>query len=351
MQDKTRKKTLSLASDAGRVAPRPLAAEERSAGADMFANRIRKNLKKLGRWAAQNSITCYRLYDADMPEYAVAIDLYQAERLYIVVQEYQAPKSVPPEKARFRIREVLGIIREEFALEDDQLYFKIRQRQKGAAQYERLAKQQHFHEVQEHGLKFLVNFADYLDTGLFLDHRITRRLVGEQAQGGDFLNLFAYTGTATVYAAQGGARSTTTVDMSKTYLDWAQRNMALNDYRGVQHQFFQADCLQWLRDAAGNKSRYGLIFLDPPSFSTSKRMSHTFDVQRDHVSLLQDTLRLLTPSGMLIFSNNLRKFRLDKESLTDFEIEDISSKTLPQDFAGNPRIHQCYIIRKEKLAL
>ncbi len=327
--------------------PRPLAVEERSEGAVMFANRLNKNLKNLGRWARQQGITCYRLYDADMPEYAVAVDLYQGEQLWVVVQEYEAPKSVDEQKAQFRLREALSVIREVLSLADSQLYFKVRKRQKGAAQYERLATEQDFHEVEENGLRLWVNFADYLDTGLFLDHRMTRKLLGEQAQGRDFLNLFAYTGTASVYAARGGARSTTTVDMSKTYIDWTERNMALNGYRGVKHQLIQADCLQWLRDAAGHKQRYGLIFLDPPSFSTSKRMTTTFDVQRDHVQLLQDTGRLLTPDGVLFFSNNLRKFKLDHAALAQFEIEDISAKTLPKDFAANPRIHQCFILRNK----
>ena len=325
--------------------PRPLALEERSEGAVMFANRLKKNIKNLGRWAAQHNITCYRLYDADMPEYAVAVDLYQGERLWVVVQEYEAPKTVDEKKARFRLREALSVIQEVLSLEVDQLHYKVRKRQKGAAQYERLATQQQFHEVEENGLRFEVNFADYLDTGLFLDHRMTRKLVGEQAQGKDFLNLFAYTGTATVYAAKGGARSTTTVDMSKTYLDWAERNMALNGFLGARHQFIQADCMQWLRDANRQKQRYGLIFLDPPSFSTSKRMANTFDVQRDHLQLLQDTLKLLTSDGVLIFSNNLRKFKLDREGLSNCEIEDMTARTLPKDFAGNPRIHQCFIIK------
>lgn len=326
--------------------PETLPIEERSDGAVMFANRLKKNRKNLGKWARQNNITCYRLYDADMPEYAVAVDLYQGERLWVVVQEYEAPKSVAAEKADFRLREALSVVVEELELEKDQLFYKVRKRQKGLAQYERLSTQQHFHEIQENGLRLLVNFTDYLDTGLFLDHRITRNLVGKNSLGKDFLNLFSYTGTATVHAAQGGARSTTTVDMSNTYLDWAQRNMALNNYRGAEHKYIQADCLQWLRDASKLKPRYGLIFLDPPSFSTSKRMTSTFDVQRDHVQLLQDTLKLLTPDGTLIFSNNLRKFKLDKEALTGYAVEDISAKTLPKDFASNPRIHQCFILKK-----
>ena len=322
--------------------------EERSENAQMFANRLKKNLKNLGRWAAQNKISCYRLYDADIPEYAVIVDLYRDERLWVVVQEYQAPKSVDAQKAQLRLREALGVIREILELDEEQLFFKIRQRQKGTAQYERLDARQHFHTVQEDGLSFLVNFSDYLDTGLFLDHRITRRMVGEYAKGRDFLNLFAYTGTATVYAARGGASSTTTVDMSHTYIEWAKRNLALNGYRGTQHSFHQADCLQWLRDNKRQPQRYGLIFLDPPSFSSSKRMKNTFDVQRDHVNLLNDVMCLLRDDGLLVFSNNLRKFKLDKYALSDFAIEDISARTIPKDFAANPRIHQCFVLQRSQ---
>ncbi len=326
-------------------APRALPVEARSDGAGMLANRLKKNLKHLGRWARQQGISCYRLYDADMPEYSLAIDLYQADRIWAHVQEYEAPKSIDSEKARFRLREALGVIKEVLALQDDQLFYKVRKRQKGSAQYEKLATQQHFHEIQENGLKFWVNFEDYLDTGLFLDHRLTRQLVGQQAQGRDFLNLFAYTGTATAYAARGGALTTTTVDMSNTYLAWAERNMELNGLGNSRNQFIQADCLQWLRQASRERTRYGLIFLDPPSFSTSKRMQDTFDVQRDHVALLHDVLRLLTAEGELIFSTNLRKFRIDTESLSGFEVEDITAKTIPKDFASNPKIHQCFILK------
>jgi 23S rRNA (guanine2445-N2)-methyltransferase / 23S rRNA (guanine2069-N7)-methyltransferase len=230
-------------------------------------------------------------------------------------------------------------------VDESRLFFKVRKQQKGKAQYEKLGESKHFHEIEENGCRFLVNFQDYLDTGLFLDHRPIRKLIGEHAAGRDFLNLFAYTGTASVYAARGGARTTTTVDMSNTYLEWAQRNMRLNGFAGKHHRFIQEDCLQWLAQPSPRQP-YDLIFLDPPSFSTSKRMAQTFDVQRDHVALIQQTLQHLASGGLLIFSNNLRSFKLDLELLTDLDIQDITRQTIPKDFERNPKIHQCFLIRK-----
>ena len=326
-------------------APRGLPAEKRSDGAAMFANRLRKNEKNLQRWRKQEAIHAYRLYDADMPEYAVIVDVYEGAQRWVHVQEYQAPKSVDAEKARFRLKEAMGVIAEVLDVAETNLFFKLRKQQKGKAQYEKLGESKHFHEVEENGCRFLVNFQDYLDTGLFLDHRPIRQLIGKHAAGKDFLNLFAYTGTASVYAARGGARSTTTVDMSNTYLDWAQRNMHLNGFGGKHHQFVQQDCLQWLAQAP-RQQRFDLIFLDPPSFSTSKRMEQTFDVQRDHVTLIQQTLQRLAPAGMLIFSNNLRSFKLDTEALADLEIKDITRQTIPKDFERNPKIHQCFLIQR-----
>jgi len=220
----------------------------------------------------------------------------------------------------------------------------VRRRQKGASQYEKLAEEKHYHEVNEGGLRFLVNFSDYLDTGLFLDHRLTRALVRDSAHGRHFLNLFAYTGSATVYAAAGGAASTTSVDMSRTYLDWARRNLALNGYSDARHHYIQADCLEWLKQVGKEKMRYGLIFLDPPSFSNSARMDETFDVQRDHPALLTATARLLAPDGVLIFSNNLRSFKMDHDALPGLHIEDITRSTIPTDYARNTRIHNCWKI-------
>ncbi len=324
--------------------PRALPPEERGEGAKMLANRLVKNEKHLSKWRKREGISCYRLYDADLPEYAVAVDVYEGERCWVNVQEYEAPKSIDPKSARRRLREALGVIPEVLDVPQDQVFFKVRRQQKGAAQYERLAEHRRFFEVGEHGLRFLVNFEDYLDTGLFLDHRDTRRLVGELAAGKRFLNLFAYTGTASVYAASGGAVSTTSVDLSNTYLDWARRNLALNGFSGPQHELIQADCLRWVEQAAGRR-RFGVVFLDPPSFSTSKRMTATLDVQRDHVALIRATLRLLEPDGVLVFSNNLRRFRMELDALSDLVVENITAATLPKDFARNPHIHGCWKIR------
>lgn len=325
--------------------PRPLPPDARGEGAVALANRLAKNRKALRKWRETRQISCYRLYDADLPEYAVAVDVYEGERRWLVVQEYAAPPSVEPERARRRLREALGVIPEVLEVPQSQVFFKVRRQQKGTSQYERLGEARHFHEVSEGGHRFLVNFEDYLDTGLFLDHRDTRRMIGEQAQGKRFLNLFAYTGTATVYAARGGAAATTTVDMSRTYLDWARRNLELNGIQGPGHELIQADCLDWLRQVKGRR-RFDLIFLDPPSFSASKRMEGTLDIQRDHVELIRAATALLDPDGLLIFSNNLRRFRMDRESLADLEIADISAKTLPIDFARNPRIHNCWQVRR-----
>jgi 23S rRNA (guanine2445-N2)-methyltransferase / 23S rRNA (guanine2069-N7)-methyltransferase len=325
--------------------PAPLPPESRSDGARAFANRLQKNLKHLGRWLRREEISCYRLYDADLPEYALAVDIYEGEKRWVHLQEYQPPKSVDPRKARQRLREAIGVILESLEIEEQQLFFKVRRQQKGSAQYEKLGERGQYHQVREGGCSFWVNFEDHLDTGLFLDHRLTRRMIGELAAGKRFLNLFAYTGTASVYAAKGGALATTTIDMSNTYLDWAKRNMALNGLQGPEQQFVRVDCIEWLRRGGGGQ-RYGVIFLDPPSFSTSKRMEATLDLQRDHVQLIRDAARLLEPDGVLIFSNNLRSFRMDLEALADLEIEDISRSTLPKDFERNPKIHNCWRIRK-----
>lgn len=310
-----------------------------SPGAEMFANRLRKNLKQLGKWAERENICCYRLYDADMPEYALAIDLYQGTARWAHVQEYAAPKSIEPDKASERLKEALSAIPGVLDIPAEQIFLKVRQRQKGSAQYERLAERGEFHEVQEDGLKLLVNFTDYLDTGLFLDHRLTRRMLRELAKDKRFLNLFGYTGTATVHAAA-DARATTTVDMSRTYLDWARRNLVLNGFEGHKHELIQADVLVWLEEEV--ERRYDLIFLDPPTFSASKRMQDTLDIQRDHLALIRAAGRLLSPGGTLIFSTNFRRFRLDRDGLVEFEIDDLTRATIPRDFQRNPRIHQCY---------
>ncbi|WP_303904769.1 bifunctional 23S rRNA (guanine(2069)-N(7))-methyltransferase RlmK/23S rRNA (guanine(2445)-N(2))-methyltransferase RlmL [Thiohalomonas denitrificans] len=311
-----------------------------------LANRLRKNLKHLTRWARREGVDCYRIYDQDLPEYAVAIDLYQGEKQWVHVQEYQAPHSVPPETAAERLDEALATIADVLALPSKQIFVKVRQRQKGYEQYEKLAATGRFYEVREWNCRFLVNFTDYLDTGLFLDHRLTRRLIQQESAGKRLLNLFCYTGTATVHAALGGAVATTSVDLSRTYLEWAERNLRLNGLDVKQHELIAADCRDWLADAARAGERdYDLIFMDPPTFSTSKRMEGTLDIQRDHVALIRDAIRLLCPGGELVFSNNFRKFRLDTDALADLDMEDITRSTIPEDFRRRPDIHRCWRIR------
>jgi 23S rRNA (guanine2445-N2)-methyltransferase / 23S rRNA (guanine2069-N7)-methyltransferase len=313
---------------------------ETSPGARMFGNRLRKNLRTIGKWAAREGITCYRLYDADIPEYAAAIDIYGD---WVHVQEYAPPKSVEPRGAATRLREMLAVLAEVLACPQDHLILKRRERQRSGAQYEKLDDAAEYFTIEEQDVKLQVNLKDYLDTGLFLDHRLTRALIRGEAHGRRFLNLFAYTGSATVYAALGGARSTISVDMSRTYLDWTRRNLELNKIRGKQHELIQADCLEWLTD---QRQRYELVLLDPPTFSRSKRMQTTFDVQRDHVSLLRDTLRLLSPGGTLLFSTNRRGFKLDQEELArtvpGVKVEDITHATLPRDFQRVPPAHRCW---------
>jgi 23S rRNA (guanine2445-N2)-methyltransferase / 23S rRNA (guanine2069-N7)-methyltransferase len=309
----------------------------------MFANRLRKNLDTLGRWARREGIACFRVYDADMPEYAFAIDLYANGERCACVQEYAAPASVAEDRVRARRAEAVAVLPEVLGLPEERIWFRTRRRQKGTDQYRKLADEQSFHEVAEGGLRFLVNFDDYLDTGLFLDHRLTRVRLRALAADRRFLNLFGYTGTATVYAAAGGASSTTTVDLSRTYLDWARRNLELNGFTGREHVLTAADALEWLKSAPA--SAWDLIFLDPPTFSNSKKMRNTLDVQRDHVALIQAAARLLARGGELLFSTNFSRFALDAGQLSGLTVEDITRQTLPKDFERNPRIHSCYAVR------
>lgn len=314
-------------------------------GARMFANRLRKNLKLLEGWAERERIECFRVYDADMPEYAFAIDLYGREARHAYVQEYAAPKTVNQESARERRREVLAVLPEVLSVPVQHVHSRVRKPQKGSEQYEKRENVAERHVVRESGLKFWVNFRDYLDTGLFLDHRILRQMLRDSARDADFLNLFCYTGSATVYAAAGGARSTCSVDLSNTYLDWAHENMLLNGFGGPEHELVRADCLQWLESQSVWGPRFDLIFLDPPTFSNSKRMDGVLDVQRDHVGMIRRSLKLLRPGGRLFFSTNYTRFKLDAEVLADLSIDDISSETIPKDFERNARIHRCFVVR------
>ena len=308
-----------------------------------FANRLQKNIKKIEKWAKQQGLDAYRLYDADLPEYNLAVDRYAD---HIVVQEYAAPKNIDENKARQRLLDAVNATLNVTGIETNKLILKVRQKQKGTNQYEKLANKGEYFYVNEYGVKLWVNLTDYLDTGLFLDHRLTRKMLGEMAQGKDFLNLFAYTGSATVHAALGKAKSTTTVDMSNTYLNWAEQNLLLNDIEGKQHKLIQADCLQWLEKC---DRQFDLIFVDPPTFSNSKRMEDSWDVQRDHIKLMTNLKRILRPNGTIVFSNNKRGFKMDFAKLEELGLSavEISHKTLPLDFERNKQIHNCWLVQAE----
>ena len=319
-----------------------------SEGATMLANRLRKNIKKLKSWVKNNGVHCYRIYDADLPEYAIAIDLYHGEKTWLHVQEYEAPKSIDEKKSIQRLRDALAVLPEVFSIPQQQISLKIRRRQKGSTQYEKQGTEGGFHQIQEGKAEFLVNFRDYLDTGLFLDHRPIRQSIYEQANGKQFLNLFAYTGTASVHAILGGATTSTTVDMSKTYLDWAQKNFELNEVNSDKHQLVRANCMEWLDAAISEQRKYELIFIDPPTFSNSKRMENVFDIQRDYIELINKSSELLTKKGRIIFSTNFRKFKFDDSQFPKLLVENISKQTLPKDFERNPKIHYCWNISFKK---
>lgn len=312
---------------------------------DAVANRLRKNAQKLGKWARKEGVDCYRLYDADLPEYNAAIDVYGD---YLVVQEYAAPSNIPAGVADDRFWHLLETIPAVLPFSESQMVVKQRKRQQGKAQYEKQEDAETIEfDVREYNAQFKVNLSDYLDSGLFLDHRIVRREIQRMATGKTVLNLFAYTGTASVHAGLGGAEHITTVDLSRTYLNWAKDNFRLNHLTISKHDFIQADCLSWLGEqSAAKEQQWDLIFLDPPTFSNSKRMEDSFDVQRDHLALIKDATQLLTPGGKLIFSTNKRKFKMDIEALQSvgLRIEDRSAWSIPEDFKRNKHIHQCWFI-------
>lgn len=311
-------------------------------GAAMLANRLQKNQQHLQKWAKREQISCYRIYDADLPEYAYAIDLYND---YAILQEYTAPASIAVHKAEKRSLEVIQVVPAALGILPEKLVVKQRKPQKGDAQYQKMAQTRRTMVVQEGRAKLLVNLYDYLDTGLFLDHRPLRLRFAKLAAGTRFLNCFSYTATASVHAALAGA-VTTNVDLSNTYLQWAVDNFRLNQIDLARHQFVPFDCLEWLKMC---RDQFDVIFLDPPSFSNSKRMTDTLDVQRDHVVLIDDAMRLLAKQGILYFSTNFRSFKLAADIYDNYQIKNISAETIDLDFKRNQRIHQCYEIRHKTL--
>jgi 23S rRNA (guanine2445-N2)-methyltransferase / 23S rRNA (guanine2069-N7)-methyltransferase len=324
----------------------------------MVANRLRKNQRNQRVWRERDGVDCYRIYDADLPEYAAAIDVYRGvpetshgvlstqEQVWLHVQEYQAPAEIPEETTRRRLGDLVRAAVHALDVPRERVALKTRQRGKGGSKYGRMDQRGDFLVVREGEAMLRVNLFDYLDTGVFLDHRPTRLRIGRASRGKRFLNLFCYTSAASVHAAIGGAVSTTSVDLSATYLDWAARTLALNSCGGSNHRLVQADVLSWL-DA--ERARYDLIFCDPPTFSNSAR-ADDFDVQREHARLIRACMERLATDGMLIFSNNFRRFRLDPQLSEDFEGLDVGAESIPPDFSRNPRIHRCWEFRHRAVA-
>ncbi|MGO2148579.1 bifunctional 23S rRNA (guanine(2069)-N(7))-methyltransferase RlmK/23S rRNA (guanine(2445)-N(2))-methyltransferase RlmL [Halomonas sp.] len=310
-----------------------------SENAQMFANRLVKNQKRLKKWLKQSGETCYRLYDADMPEFALAIDRY-GDRVH--VQEYAAPSSINPAQAQKRLFDALEVLPDALGVDSSKVYIKRRERQTGTAQYQKRDASGERFDVREGDARLWVNLRDYLDTGLFLDHRPVRRMLGEMASGKRFLNLFCYTATATVQAALGGASDSVSVDMSNTYLEWAKDNFTLNELDLRLHRVVRDDCFRWLETA---NAEFDLIFMDPPTFSNSKKMRDTLDVQRDHPRLVELAMARLAPGGTLVFSNNQRRFKLDDALGERYAVEEITSRTFDPDFQRRTNMHHVFLLR------
>lgn len=306
-----------------------------------FANRLGKNAKHYLKWARRHDIEAWRLYDRDIPQFPFAIDVYGGQ---IHLQEYDTGWLMQPEEYETWLSEVLEAVAFITGFAPADIHLKRRERQKGTQQYEKTGKAGEDFIVHEHGRRFWVNLEKYLDTGLFLDHRNTRQRVGEMAAGKRFLNLFAYTGSFSVYAATGGAAASETVDLSNTYLDWARRNFELNGIDEARHQIVRADVFQYLQAAAQAGKPFDLIVMDPPSFSNSKKMLDILDIQRDHMRLIDGAMALLASDGLLFFSNNLRSFALDEAVTQKYAVKEISKQSVPEDFR-NKKIHQCWEIR------
>ncbi len=306
-----------------------------------FENRLAKVYKHIGKIARKQQLACFRVYDVDLPEFPFVIDVYKD---LVYVAEYKSKHKLNEEEYEGWLTTSLEIIQKVFGVEKENVFLKLRERQKGEQQYSKLKQEKKELIVDENGLSFIVNLSDYLDTGLFLDHRLTRKMVKEMSDGKRVLNLFAYTGSFSVYAASGNAQKVTTVDLSKTYINWAKRNLTYNKlYDDTKHEFIQEDVLQYLKTIP--LASYDLIILDPPTFSNSKKMEDIFDIQRDHVSIINQCLNILDENGILIFSTNYRGFELETDKLLSQKIKDITKQTTPFDFEGKLK-RKCFRIEK-----
>jgi 23S rRNA G2069 N7-methylase RlmK/C1962 C5-methylase RlmI len=312
--------------------------------AQIFGNRLKKKRAHLWKWARRTGVTCFRIYDRDIPEIPFVVDEYEG---HLHIAQIVRVRQIDDAHARMWVEAMVDSAARSLGILPSRVFVKDRIQQKGHSQYNKFGSQNYVHKVHEGGLEFEVNLSDYLDTGLFLDHRETRAIVRNLALGARVLNLFSYTGSFSVYAAQGGAQSTLSIDMSNTYTEWARRNLAMNGFVGKTHQAVSDDVLKWIPDALERREQYDIIILDPPTFSNSKKMEGVFDVQHDHASLINDLLGLLSKQGIIIFSNNFRKFRLDTEGIKSGYIDDISGKTRPEDFIGR-KPHKCWVIKKNK---
>lgn len=307
----------------------------------MFQNRLEKVYKHLGRQAKRQGITCYRIYDHDLPEFPFVIEIYE-DKLY--VSEYKRKHSMTDEEHETWLEECKDVIANVTGVSIENIFLKIRQRKEGrGGQYQKMNESRNEFTANENGLKFIINLSDYLDTGLFLDHRITRQMVRELSAGKKVLNLFCYTGSFSVYAAAGAALNIISVDLSKTYLNWTEKNIQLNFPGFNNHQTVHADVKQYLKRMEANS--FDLIIMDPPTFSNSKRMEDFFDIQKDHAELINDCMKILSQKGVLFFSTNYTKFQIDAEKLNATEIKDITKQTTPFDFAGKLK-RQCFKISK-----
>ncbi|MBC8350648.1 MAG: bifunctional 23S rRNA (guanine(2069)-N(7))-methyltransferase RlmK/23S rRNA (guanine(2445)-N(2))-methyltransferase RlmL [Planctomycetes bacterium] len=305
--------------------------------AELFRSRLKKRARHFRRWPTKQGITCYRIYERDIPEIPLIVDRYE-DHLHIT--EYERPHERDLGQHADWLDLMVQTAGESLDVAREKIFFKRRERQRGTKQHEHLARREYEIKVNEGDLQFIVNLSDYVDTGLFLDHRIARSMVREEAAGTNFLNLFAYTGAFSVYAASGGAARTTTVDWTRNYLEWAERNMLTNGFDGPQHRYLRNDARGFLRDP-GRAEKYDLAVVDPPTFSNSKRTEEDWDIQRDHVGLLSGVIRLMAPGGIIYFSTNFRRFKLDEASLSVNQIHEISKRTVPEDFR-NRRIHRCW---------
>lgn len=304
-----------------------------------LANRIQKNQRRLKKFIKNGQTNAYRIYDADIPEYAIAVDIYDD---WLHIQEYAPPKNIPPDIAQQRLEQSIHTCSKILNTPLEKIALKQRKQQKGIEQYEKQNRIGHKFPVYENNIQFHVNMTDYLDTGLFLDHRPMRFWLQQSSKGKKVLNLFCYIATASVHAAYGGANQVDSLDMSATYLNWGKENFLLNKINPEKsrYQFIQTDVLQWLTTAP-TTSKYDLIFLDPPTFSNSKRMRDTFDIQREHVDLISKCMNLLENNGILMFSTNYRKFKLDPYISIKYQVTDTHKQSLPEDFQRNHKIHYC----------